>query len=73
MMTRAEHLQWAKDRALQYADQGDLSGAMASITSDLNKHPDTAGHAGSELMMMLALGGHMNTPAQIRDFIEGFN
>ena len=73
MMTRAEHLQWAKDRALQYADAGDLSGAVASITSDLNKHPDTAGHAGSELMMMLALGGHMNTPAEIRNFIEGFN
>ena len=31
MMTRAEHLQWAKDRALEYADQGDTGNAMASL------------------------------------------
>jgi hypothetical protein len=25
--TRAEHLQWAKDRALEYADRGDVTNA----------------------------------------------
>ena len=29
-MTRAEHLRWAKDRALEYADRGDVANAMAS-------------------------------------------
>ena len=42
-MDRAEHLQWAKDRALEYADMGDVANAMASLGSDLNKHPDTKG------------------------------
>ena len=72
-MTRAEHLRWAKDRALVYADMGDVSQAMASLGSDLNKHPETKGHAGMELMMMLAVNGHLSTPREIRKFIEGFN
>lgn len=73
MMTRAEHLQWAKDRALDYADCGDLNSAMASMASDLSKHPETAGHPGMELWMMLAMSGHMQTAAEVRDFINGFN
>lgn len=71
--TRAEHLQWCKDRALMYADQGDVSQAMASMGSDLNKHPETKNHEGMKLMMMLAMNGHLSTPAEIRKFIEGFN
>jgi len=71
-MNRAEHLAWAKDRALEYADRGDLAQAMASLGSDLNKHPDTENHSGMELMMMLAIGGHLNAPGELRKFIEGF-
>lgn len=36
-MTRAEHLQWAKDRALEYVAIGDMNQAFASMTSDLRK------------------------------------
>lgn len=36
--TRADHLAWCKQRALQYVDAGDLTGAYASMTSDLGKH-----------------------------------
>jgi hypothetical protein len=72
-MTREEHLAWAKGRALEYADQGDVASAMASLGSDLNKHPGTKGHPGMELMMMLAMGGHLSTPGELRKFIEGFN
>lgn len=70
--TRAEHLAWCKERALEYADTGDLAGAMASIGSDLRKHPETRNHPGPELMMLEAMGGHLNSPAKIRKFIEGF-
>jgi len=73
MMTRAEHLQWAKDRALEYADAGDTSSAMASIGSDLRKHPELEGHAAMPLMMMMAMAGHLDTPAEMRKFIEGIN
>jgi hypothetical protein len=73
MMTRAEHLAWCKERALVYADQGDVSQAMASMGSDLNKHPETENHSGMPLMMMLAMNGHLDTPGELRKFIEGFN
>lgn len=72
-MNRAEHLAWAKERALEYADRGDVAQAMASLGSDLNKHPETKGHVGMELMMMLAMNGHLDSPAELRKFIEGFN
>jgi hypothetical protein len=34
-MTREEHLAWAKTRALEYANRGDLVNAVASMGSDL--------------------------------------
>jgi hypothetical protein len=70
--SRAEHLAWAKERALVYADMGEVGQAMASLGSDLNKHPDTKGHSGMELMMRLAMAGHLNSPRELRKFIEGF-
>lgn len=70
--TRTEHLQWAKDRALEYADRGDLAQAMSSLGSDLNKHPETRDHAGMQLMMLLAIGGHLDAPGELRKCIEGF-
>jgi hypothetical protein len=72
-MNRAEHLQWAKGRALEYADRGDVANALSSITSDLNKHPETKGHSGLELMGMLAVAGHLSSPAELRRYVEGFN
>lgn len=41
--------------------------------SDLTKHPETEGHAAIELMMILAMGGHLSTPHRVREFIEGIN
>ena len=38
-MTCDEHLAWCKLRALEYADAGELTNAVASIGSDMNKHP----------------------------------
>ncbi len=74
-MTREEHLQWAKDRALEYADKGDVANAIGSLRSDLGKHPDTAESIGlvDELMMPLVMAGHLSTPVALRKFIEGFN
>jgi hypothetical protein len=71
MGTRAGHVAWAKERALEYADAGDLPGAMASLTSDLSKHPETCGHAAIELMMLEAMSGFLNSPAEVRKFIDG--
>lgn len=71
--TRAEHLAWCKQRALEYADRGDMTNAIASMGSDLNKHPETEGHSGMELMMMMAMAGQLDRPGELRKFIEGFN
>lgn len=72
-MDRAAHLAWAKERALVYADAGDMVNTVASIASDLGKHSETANHSGRTLMTMLAVGGHLNTAHELRKFVEGFN
>lgn len=71
--TRAEHLKWCKTRALELVDLGELIQAYTSMMSDMRKHPSTADHAGLDLGMSLLLNGHLATPKQMREFIEGFN
>jgi len=70
-ISRAEHLTWAKERALAYLP-GDPNNAMASFVSDLNKHSETEGHVVGELMVMHALGGLLNERT-CRDLITGTN
>lgn len=72
-MTRAEHVEWCKKRALEYVDMGNTSQAWTSMASDLGKHPGTEKHAGLELGMMMLMGGHLSSPAKMRKFILGFN
>jgi hypothetical protein len=72
-MTRTEHLQWAKTRALEYVDAGDLNSAFASMASDLRKHPELENHSGITLGAMLIMGGHLNDTTKMRDWVEGFN
>jgi hypothetical protein len=74
-MDRAEHLQWAKDRALKYADRGDVTNAIASLASDLGKHPETEPSCSivGRLMVPLAMTGAFDRPGELRKFIEGFN
>ena len=73
MTTRAEHLQWCKDRALVYVDRGDLTEAFASLASDLGKHPETENHPAMQLGVMLFFNGHLATAAAMRKFILGCN
>ena len=72
-MTRSEHLNWCKSRALKYVDAGDIQEAYASMTSDLNKHDETRGHAGIQLGMMMLMGGFLNTSEDMKKLINGFN
>jgi hypothetical protein len=69
--TREEHLAWCKQRALEYVDHGDVVSAIASMMSDLNKHPDTKPN---HVMNMLALSyARDNDLDGARRFINGFN
>lgn len=75
MLTRSEHLQWCKDRALEYVERGELNEAFASMAADLGKHPETENsreiHA--TLGMAQLMAGFLNTPAEMRKWINGFN
>lgn len=70
-MNRLEHLQWCKNRALEYCDSGDLDQAWASIISDLNKHNETRGHVAIQLGSMLMSSGKLDSQSEMRKFING--
>ncbi len=71
--SRADHLAWCKERALEYVDAGDLNQAFASMCSDFRKHPETEKHPGIMLGVAMLMEGHLNTPEKMQHFIEGFN
>lgn len=73
METRTEHLQWCKDRALEYLDEGDVQNAFVSFMSDMGKHEETTNHMALEMGTMLLLGGHLSTSHEMKKWIEGFN
>jgi len=73
MATRKEHLEWCKQRALEYVDAGNTSEAFASFLSDMNKHPETQGHSALQLGAILLFSGFLSTERQMRDWITGFN
>lgn len=72
-MTREEHLAWAKKRALQILDGGDIQGAIDSLYSDLLKHDELRDHSALPLGTMMLASGHLKTEKAMRHFIEGFN
>lgn len=67
------HFDWAIGRATEYLDLGQAENAMASLASDLNKHPGTAGILTGDLHLLMfgeyAVGG----VAGVRRFIEGLS
>lgn len=72
-MTRTEHLDWAKQRALEYVDAGDNLNAIISLVSDLRKHEELDSHTGIELTTSLITTGNLDTSEKVRRHIEGFN
>ena len=67
--TRAEHLAWCKQRALEYLPDSPQE-AFNSMMSDLGKHEGTREHPAIELGMMLLM---TNNLGDMRKFIEDFN
>jgi hypothetical protein len=71
-MKRAEHLAGCKARALEFLGAGNLQDAVASMVSDLRKHPETAAR-NSPLLVMVAMRYVMQADvAAVRRWIEGF-
>ena len=68
-MTREEHLEWSKARALEYLP-GDPEQAAASFVSDLGKHDELAGHAVKELIGMHLWSGLLDAE-RCRELVAG--
>lgn len=73
MLTRKEHIEWAKKRALELCDKGDLVNALASFVSDMARNPETVDHPCMKLGIALSIAGKLSTQEEIRNFIEGIN
>jgi len=68
-MTRAEHMRWTKQRALdELAGRDGVANALASLCSDLGKHEDAKNLA----LFAFAAGMLQDSPEKMRKFIEGF-
>lgn len=74
--SREEHLQWVKERALAELDADPCGhgpgNALASVMSDLRKHPETKQHAGIELTVMLLMADQLTDVERVREHIKGF-
>ena len=74
MRTRTEHLDYCKKIALDCIDRdGDCMNGLTSMFSDLEKHPETAGHPGTVIGVKLMMMGLLSTPSEARRFIKSFN
>lgn len=70
-MTHDEHLKWAKDRALEYVDNGRLDLAVASMLSDLQKSDQPAlNPVIGQLGLLHVMNGDR---ASVVHWIEGFD
>lgn len=70
-LSRAEHVRWCKQRALEYWKEGDLHNAVASMVSDMSKHPATRGVGGALGMVGLTYVMHGDSDG-VKRWIEGF-
>ncbi len=73
MSTAKEHLDWCIERAMEYANAGDMTNAWASFISDTRKHEGTEHISFHDLTGMMMISGHANTPSTFKKFIEGWN
>jgi hypothetical protein len=71
-MTRQEHLEWCKRRAHEYLDRGDVTNAIASMMSDMDKHPETK-ISSPTLSMLGLMAAQQGDYAGAKRFIDGFN
>lgn len=71
MSARQSHLEWCKKRAHEYLDRGDVQNAVASMMSDLEKHPETA--IKSPALHMLGIMAAQGGILEARRYIDGFN
>lgn len=74
MRTRQEHLQFCKDRAMEYVKEGNLLEAVTSMMSDLGKHPETTATGALAALGLLAMQqAQAGDVDGVKRYIQGFN
>lgn len=72
-MTREEHINWCKERAITEMDfYKEPSKGIISMMSDLRKHPETSDQVLASLCMLQLLNPNL-TRQQVINFLNGFN
>ena len=71
-MTQEEHLAWAKERALELVEKGDVTQAVIQMALDLREHRELQNHPGIQKWFMLAVLRPGSTGQDVRRWIEGF-
>lgn len=72
-MTREEHIEWCKKRAIEAMDyENDPKQAYISMASDLRKHPETNSEALINLTMMQLMFNPTPSRSGAIEFINGF-
>ena len=76
-MSRDEHLAWCKERALAELESTEdqdraILRALASMASDLRKHPETANHPAIGIVALEFFCGGVPTRKKATEYIEGF-
>jgi hypothetical protein len=76
LMTRVEHLAWAKERAHGLLKENDIAGAMTSLVSDLYKFEGAAATSLPIPNWRLAEGHRIilaDDPAAMRSWVDSFD
>ena len=72
-MTRQEHIEWAKKRAIEEMDYyKDPTKAIVSMMSDLGKHQETNNEGLKSLCMMTLLTKPKISRQEVINFLNGF-
>jgi hypothetical protein len=66
------HLAWCVERAMEYANRGDMPHAWASFASDVNKHDGTRYIGTHDFLGMAMFSGLYDHPEEFRKFISGW-
>ena len=72
-MNRAEHLQWAKDRALEILETGTTAEAYTSFLSDMGNHDETREHPMLTPGFQMLWSGMITSKDDMKKFINDFN
>ena len=72
-ISRAEHLQWCKQRALEYCDQNDGIQEPSGKLHHAELNSWMAGRAGFLVQVAGYAGVRLNDTEEMRKFIEGIN